>query len=421
MLSALRHYILFLKYTISLINLKIFGEIIMRIYIVSLFYNNTNYGGVLQAYALTFAINSKTKNVAKQLNYNHLEEKGTWQHKIKKIFNVKSIVVYVRKKIEKIFTVNKKKYFQQFKEQRKNAFQLFIKEKIPSTLVYEKKMIEKSLVECDIFITGSDQVWNVEYYDDVYRLEFVPPTKYKFSYAAGISSGVLSKEQQEIFRKSLNSFDSISVREKSAVNVLQPLVDKKVEWVLDPTLLLSREDWDNICSVNKIEERYVFCYFLGELSLSNKKIIEFARSKNLKVVSMPYLTWTSKRDSNFGDYKIYDATPPDFISLIKHAEYVFTDSFHATVFSHIYHKNFFVFNRAGLKSMNDRIYSLTSLFDTQERFCDTKEKISLHYIEGLPPIDYSKTFPKFEAMKEKSINFLKENLKRAEEKINGIQ
>ena len=203
--------------------------------------------------------------------------------------------------------------------------------------------------------------------------------------------------------------------------MLQPLVDKKVEWVLDPTLLLSREDWDNICSVNKIEERYVFCYFLGELSLSNKKIIEFARSKNLKVVSMPYLAWTSKRDSNFGDYKIYDATPPDFISLIKHAEYVFTDSFHATVFSHIYHKNFFVFNRAGLKSMNDRIYSLTSLFDTQERFCDTKEKISLHYIEGLPPIDYGKTFPKFEAMKEKSINFLKENLKRAEEKINGIK
>ena len=141
MLSALRHYILFLKYTISLINLKIFGEIIMRIYIVSLFYNNTNYGGVLQAYALTFAINNKTKNIAKQLNYNHLEEKGTWQHKIKKIFNVKSIVVYVRKKIEKIFTVNKKKYFQQFKEQRKNAFQLFIKEKIPSTLVYEKKNV----------------------------------------------------------------------------------------------------------------------------------------------------------------------------------------------------------------------------------------------------------------------------------------
>ena len=189
--------------------------------------------------------------------------------------------------------------------------------------------------------------------------------------------------------------------------------------MLDPTLLLSREKWDNVCANRKIDEAYIFCYFLGSLSIDYGKIIEFAHKRGLKVVMMPYLTGTSCDDSDFGDYKIYDAAPQDFISLIKYAEYVFTDSFHATVFSHIYKKNFFVFNRAELKSMNDRIYSLTSLFDTQDRFCDTKEKISLKYIEGLPPINYDRPFPKFEEMKEKSINFLKDNLKKAEEKING--
>ena len=389
----------------------------MKIYIVSLFHNTTNYGGVLQAYALTSVITNKTGNVAKQLDYKYLGEKSTWRHKLKKLFNLKKIVVYFK---DKLFTTNKKN-FQQFEKQRERAFQLFVRENIPSTIVYEKGTIGKSLIESDVFITGSDQVWNVEYYDEVYRLEFVPSTKYKFSYAAGVSSGELTEEQKSIFKKALSTFDAVSVREESAVNTLQLLTDKKVEWVLDPTLLLSREDWDNICSEKRINEKYVFCYFLGKLSLSNKKIIEFAHSKGLKVVSMPYLAWTSKRDSDFGDYKIYDATPTDFISLIKHAEYIFTDSFHAAVFSHIYHKNFFVFNRAGLKSMNDRIYSLTSLFDTQDRFCDTKEKISLKYIEGLPSIDYDKPFPKFEAMKEKSINFLKNNLKRAEEKTNGVK
>lgn len=379
----------------------------MKVGIVTFYHKSCNYGGTLQAYALSKAVNKNSDS--QQILYNRSIQQIT-----SKTNNIKNIARYFLSKIlrrkRNVALKNRQLVFESFREI------------IPhSEMEYDIQNVYKSLDNYGVFITGSDQVWNVEYYDEVYRLEFVPSTKYKFSYAAGVSSGELTEEQKSIFKKTLSTFDAVSVREESAVNTLQSLTDKKVEWVLDPTLLLSREDWDNICSEKRINEKYVFCYFLGKLSLSNKKIIEFAHSKGLKVVSMPYLAWTSKRDSDFGDYKIYDATPTDFISLIKHAEYIFTDSFHAAVFSHIYHKNFFVFNRAGLKSMNDRIYSLTSLFDTQDRFCDTKEKISLKYIEGLPSIDYDKPFPKFEAMKEKSINFLNDNLKRAEEKINGVK
>lgn len=376
----------------------------MKVGIITFYHKSCNYGGTLQAYALSKAINKNSDS--QQILYKSIQQ-------IKcKSNNLESIA-------KRLFNTILRRKRNVALKNRQLIFEIFRKIVPRSKMEYDIQTISKSLYDYDAFITGSDQVWNVEYYDEVYRLEFVPSTKYKFSYAAGISSGELTEEQKAVFKKALSTFDAISVREKSAVDVLQPLTDKKVEWVLDPTLLLSREEWDEICSDRNISEKYVFCYFLGELSLKNKKIIEFAHSKGLKVVSMPYLAWTSKKDSDFGDYKIYDATPPDFISLIKHAEYVFTDSFHATVFSHIYHKNFFVFNRAGLNSMNDRIYSLTSLFDTQERFCDTKEKISLKYIEYLPPINYDKLYPKFEAMKERSISFLKDNLKRAEEKING--
>lgn len=377
----------------------------MEVGIITFYHKSSNYGGILQAYALCSQVNKWF--YTQQILYNCAGEKVSASSK-----SVRTIVKHVVSRI-----INKKR--NRTLRNRIRIFDSFRAFVSQSEIEYNAQNICDCLNKYDIFITGSDQVWNTQWYDEVYRLDFVPSEKYKFSYAAGVSSVNLNMEQQEVFRRTLSTYDAISVREKSAVKTLQPLTNKNVEWVLDPTLLLSREEWDKICSIRKVKDKYIFCYFLGSLSLNNKKIIEFAHKRGLKVVTMPYLAWTSKKDSDFGDYKIYDAAPQDFISLIKYAEYVFTDSFHATVFSHIYKKNFFVFNRAGLKSMNDRIYSLTSLFDTQDRFCDTKEKISLKYIEGLPPINYDRPFPKFEEMKEKSINFLKDNLKKAEEKIHG--
>ena len=390
---------------------------LVTIGVVSLFYNSTNYGGVLQSYALVEVLSDMDVN-ARQICYKR--ESKLSAKRFLKVFNPIKLYRFVKGKIHHFKNRENQKKVNDAAARRSEPFSLFVNANIPKTdKVYSQDTIKETLIDTDIFITGSDQVWNVNYYDEVYRLDFVTTKKYKFSYAAGVSNRRLTKKQKEIFRTSLSSYDSISVREREAVNVLQPLTSKTIEWVLDPTLLLSSEKWDNICSGRKIDEKYLFCYFLGSPSIDNVGIMQFASKHGLKVVTMPFLALTSKKDGDFGDYKIYDAAPQDFISLIKYAEYVLTDSFHATVFSHIYKKNFFVFNRAGLKSMNDRIYSLTSLFDTQDRFCDTKEKESLEYIESLSPIDYDRAFPKFEEMKEKSVEFLKENLKKAKNIING--
>lgn len=378
--------------------------------VVSLFYKSTNYGGVLQSYALAEVLNSFCVN-AYQICYQRVSIAS--KRRFLKIFNPVKLCRFVKGKIHNIKNRRNLEIVKNVAAKRVKPFLLFVNASIPKTdKAYNQNTIKETLNDIDIFVTGSDQVWNVNYYDEIYRLDFVPQTKYKFSYAAGVSSGELTKKQKNIFQKSLHTYDAISVREREAVNVLQPLTDKKIELVVDPTLLLSCEKWDNVCANRKIDEAYIFCYFLGSLSIDSGKIIEFAHKRGLKVVMMPYLTGTSCDDSDFGDYKIYDAAPQDFISLIKYAEYVFTDSFHASVFSHIYKRNFFVFNRKGFKAMNDRIYSLTDLFDTGDRFCDSKEKCTLEYIESLPPINYDREFPKFEAMKEKSINFLKDNLKK---------
>ncbi len=391
----------------------------MKVGIITMFYKSINYGGVLQAYALTKHLNNLDGIDARQICYERVPERHTAK-RILKVFNIVKLFRYVKSKINGILNKKSRQYVLDSLSKKSAPFRSFAEKYVPKTNdIYTQHTIASCVDDFDTFIVGSDQVWNVKFYDEVYRMEFVPEKKFKMSYAAGVSSASLTKDQQNQFRDSLKSYKAISVREKDAVATLSPLTNLQVEWVLDPTLLLTSKEWDEICAERKIKEKYVFCYFLGKLSLPSAQIMEFASKRNLKVVTLPFLTWNDSLDSDFGDYKIYDADPADFISLIKHAEFVFTDSFHATVFSHLYQKNFFIFNRAEFKEMSDRIYSLTSLFDTRDRFCDTDEKISLDYIENLSPVNYEKGFPKFDSMKEKSINFLAESLKKAEEYKNG--
>ena len=186
--------------------------------------------------------------------------------------------------------------------------------------------------------------------------------------------------------------------------------------MLDPTLLLSREEWDEVCSDRKIDRDYVFCYFLGENKKERKIAKEFAKKHNLKLVTIPHAAGgINLVDRKFGDEKIYDASPQDFISLIKNAKYVFTDSFHAVVFSNIYQKQYFVFNRNKSGQMSSRITDITELFNQTERFCAGKDKENLTYVESLVDIDYSLPNDKFEELKKKSLEFLDRNLKDIKE------
>lgn len=390
---------------------------VKKVGVITQYYKSINYGGNLQAYALCFILNNMNCE-SEQICYAYKREK---QNNIFWVVARKGFGVLFGKVSHKLKALANKKEIYKSAVLKRKAFYHFNSELIPhSKIVFTNETIATTKNDYDIFITGSDQVWNIDNYNGAYRLDFVPFEKNKMSYAAGVSSGKLQQKDKKIFRDTFKSYLAISVREKSAVGALQPLTNLQVEWVVDPTLLLTDKQWNEVCSQRKVQEKYLFCYFLGDPLIKVKNIIEFANRNGLKIVNFPYACGTSSSKSDFGDYRVYDASPQDFLSYVKHAEYVFTDSFHASVFSHIYKRNFFVFNRKGFKAMNDRIYSLTDLFDTGDRFCDSKEKCTLEYIESLPPINYDREFPKFEAMKEKSINFLKDNLKKAEEKLNGV-
>lgn len=378
----------------------------MKIGIITLYHNSYNYGGILQAYALC-RILQKNGVKSEQIPYEHIIN-ASFKDRIGRLFEngifsaIKKIVAYLKK--NKNISVN-------LEEQniRKNAFYKFSQILIShSNEVYNQYSISECIDKYDVFITGSDQVWNYVGYDSSYFLDFVDGTKKKkFSYAASFSMKELTNEQKKIVSNSLCDYTAISVREKDAVDLLDGLTDKPVTYVVDPTLLLSQDDWDEVCAERVVDEKYVFGYFLGSNIDVVRMAKEFAHKRELKFVMIPFASGKyNMNEDGLADIRIVDASPEKFLSLVKHAEYVFTDSFHAVVFSFIYQKQFFVFNRDKKGTMNSRIFSITELFGLEKRFCDSREEESLGYVDRLEDIDYTGSFEKFEELKAKSVEFL---------------
>ena len=211
----------------------------------------------------------------------------------------------------------------------------------------------------DYFIVGSDQVWN-PYYDFVAGkcdfLEFANDDQ-KISYAASFGVSEIPQDREREYEKYLKTFKAISVRERQGAKIVKELADRDAIVVLDPTLMLGESEWKKVekktlyCPRNK----YVFVYALGNKTDRFKRKIE-QLSKTYKILDV-FAGGKKGKEMPIG--------PSEFLYLIRNAEIILTDSFHATVFSILYHKKFITFNRAGL-NMNSRIESLAELVNQGE-------------------------------------------------------
>ena len=370
----------------------------MRVGIVTHYYQSQNYGGNLQAFALCKALEALGHN-AVQISLDRNKDLGA--------------LTYVRRKLAQFVRSIRTPACPIVSELmlRKKAI-LSFNQLIPHSPVYSERSIGMCAQQYDVLITGSDQVWHPSAVCDAYLLTFAPPEKVKMSYAASVAHDVLTPEQKERYMRAFSRYNAISVREQEAIGLLQPLSPVPVEWVLDPTLLLSREQWLAISTPSQMEDDYVFCYFLADDKKQRDVAQAYAKKYGYKLVTLPHLSgqfW--KCDEDFGDIQLYDVTPQRLISLIRDAKCVFTDSFHATVFSLLMETEHFVFQRSGSEKMSSRIYSLASLFDTQDHFCDTDDKINLDYIDSVKRIAYGDPFEKYEHMKEMSYAYLKGNIR----------
>lgn len=376
-----------------------------KVGIITFYHNSHNYGGLLQAYALCQAIKSCGYD-AEQITFNRKgSTKGDSQSKLK--FSVSGIKAYLRNTKCQLLT----KFLQKKFDERMAGFHEF-RCSIPHSKEFTSSTIAESNELYDIFVTGSDQVWNPMYLLPEYLLGFVNGHP-KFAYAVSLSQKSLTSEQESLFATCVADYVGVSLRESDNAKQFCEIYPN-TKWVLDPTLLLTQEEWDAIASPRLIKEKYLFCYFIGLNKDSRKMAKQYAKAHGLTLVSIPHFNnvWT-RADSHFGDRKLYKVSPNDWISLIKNAECVFTDSFHATVFSNIFKKDFFVFNREHTGIMNNRIFSLLGLFERTERFIDTTEKMSLTHLDSLGSVDYTEEMNAFSNMRRESWAYLEDCLQKS--------
>ena len=376
-----------------------------KIGIITMYYNSINYGGTLQAFALNKFL-SMQGCASEQVRF--VNQPSELQ-RVKALFTrgIRRAAVDVLRNakwtVKKILFIREKTVsdFDKTVIERREVFSKFGEEFVSqSDVVYNAKTIRNANKEYDVFITGSDQVWNFSWYNPIYFLDFASRGKKKMSYAASISMKSLNKAQKRIVKKSLKNYSAISLREADAVDLLDGLTPIEPKVALDPALLLSRDDWNEVAAKESPSEEYMFCYFLGNNQKAKDMAREYAENHGLKLADVTTIRFLDVDGTERTEYG-----PREFLSYIRGAKCVFTDSFHAVVFSKIFEKQYFVFNRDERGSMSSRIRTITSLFETEERFC-YGERENLGYVESLTDIDYAKPLLKFEEKKKESIEFL---------------
>lgn len=284
------------------------------------------------------------------------------------------------------------------RKKRRN-FNNFVNSRLSlSKKVYNTSDMNNIKGDYTYFITGSDQVWSPVSagFDEMYFLPFADKNQ-KYSYAASIGTSELSNEQKLLFEQRLKDYELISVREENAKSLLTEMnLTKEIEVNVDPTLLLRKESWEALISKNEFTEPYLLIFNVEKPINDVEFAKKIAKNNNLKVVYINERT--IKKDSDI----IYKeaVSPEEFLSLFAHAEMVVTNSFHGTVFSIIFQKQFFV-ELDNKKLRNMRVESLLEQLGVKDR------EISENYIEKLPDVpSWEQVENILEKERKKSLNYL---------------
>lgn len=295
----------------------------------------------------------------------------------------------VRKFLERYEYEEKRKNIIMFCKKNAEYYEIDINSYIP--------LVKSS--EC-IFLAGSDQVWNIidREIQPLFNFEFIKDEDYLcYSYAASIGLDKLSDEQIRYYERALRRFKVISVREKSAVDLFQrSALKSKIRQDLDPTLLHDSSFWDGFASKREIDDDYIFVYMLRPDKCLITMAVELSKNENLKIVFCGLYSFRNK-------YMYTDTTagPERFISYIKNAKYVITNSFHGTCFSIIYHKRFI---SVAIDSTGSRAAGLLEMLDLDSHFIYEAKNIDIIHEE----INYASVDNKLENLREESYSYLKD-------------
>lgn len=262
--------------------------------------------------------------------------------------------------------------------------------------------LEEHIPEADIYCTGSDQTWNTEIQHGVPRaffLAFAPEGKKRIAFSASFGIYELPERDKAEVKELLSKYSAISVRETSGKKILDALGFIDSVQVLDPTLVANPKIWYSLASPRIIEQDYILVYQLNSNDAFVKYVNEFASRKRLHVVHVRL-----RKEAIHNCTFMPDCSPEDLLSLFQYSSYVITDSFHATVFSLLFHCNFMDIYPRKFPTRLESILNLTGL---QSRHITNFSRFD--YADT--PIDYAMVDSILEIERQKSLVFLKNAIK----------
>lgn len=233
--------------------------------------------------------------------------------------------------------------------------------------------LHKGSLNYDAVVVGSDQVWTpMSLPNKFFNLLFVDDSVHKIAYASSFGVSEIPSFQRKETGLYLDRFYRIGVREERGKEIVEELSHQKATVVADPTLLLTREEWEAEISDARPNESepYIFCYFLGTNQEARKAANQLRKQTGYKIITIRHMDEYVPEDELFGDEAPYNVDPNDFVKYISKAAYVCTDSFHCTVFSILFHRQFMTFYRFAATNKtgrNSRIDSLFNILGLQDR------------------------------------------------------
>ena len=376
-------------------------------------YFHHNYGSMLQAYATEMIMQQMGlpfQTIACKAPINYMKEN-------KLLYVIKKLLIADWKmRLGKMKIERAKKDYPEFARNwdiRNKAFDHFAETFFHvSPYCKNREELIKMAENYSAFLVGSDQLWRTDSVEHgYYTLEWVPDHIRKIAYSTSIGVKEVPWFQVEKNKRFMNRFDHIALREQSACDLVYKLTGRKVPVVLDPTLLFTGDQWLGIQQQEPLTNgKYIFCYLLGDNPLQREFIKRVKEKTGYKIVALQQLDDYIPSDEGFADEAPY-VGPREFLNYIRNAEYVFTDSFHCSVFSILYKKNFFTFSRfaeGAKQSTNTRIDNLLHITGLEDRRM-TKDKT----VDGV--INYKGPFDgvddKLNAYRKSSMEYLHNALK----------
>ena len=336
-------------------------------------YSHHNYGSMLQAYATEMIMQKmglpfQTIACTKPRDYMTVNK---YVYYLKKLLIADWNMYLGKKRIAKIKAKNL--IFRNNAQMRDKMFDDFASKYFhTSACPRNRKELEAMATDYSAFLVGSDQLWRTDSVEHGYfTLEWVPDNIRKIAYSTSIGVKEVPWFQVKKNKWFMNRFDHIALREQSACDLVFKLTGRKVQVVLDPTLLFTGEQWMEIQQKEPLTSgKYIFCYLLGN-NPSQREFIKRVKDKTgYKIVALLHLDDYVPSDDAFADEAPYNVGPCEFLNYIRNAEFVFTDSFHCSVFSILYKKNFFTFSRFAenaKQSTNTRIDNLLHITGLEGR------------------------------------------------------